>query len=101
MPLTREDHETLLAELLSPELDHARKTEILSQMRDNYTEFTTTHESLNKTTEKLKKDNEDLIVSNSKLFRQTGVFGEPKHKEEDDKKTFSETITIEALEKGL
>jgi hypothetical protein len=101
MPLNREEHETLLAELLSPELEHSRKTEILSQMRDNYTEFTTSHETLSKSAEKLKKDNEDLIISNSKLFRQTGVFGETKHKEEDDKKSFSETITIEDIEKGL
>jgi Ulp1 family protease len=101
MTFKREEHEDLLSELLTPELEHSRKTEILSKLRDNYTEFTTTYESLSKTKEKLERDNADLVISNSKLFRQTGVYGEPVHKQEDQVKEFSETITIEQLEKGL
>jgi hypothetical protein len=101
MVFKREEHEDLLSELLTPELEHSRKTEILSKLRDNYTEFTTTHESLSKTKDKLERDNADLVISNSKLFRQTGIYGEEKHKEEENVKEFSETITIEALEKGI
>jgi hypothetical protein len=101
MIFKREEHEDLLAELLSPEIEHSRKTEILSKLRDNYTEFTTTHETMSKTKEKLERDNADLVISNSKLFRQTGIYGEPEHKEEEKEQEFSETITIEALEKGI
>jgi hypothetical protein len=101
MIFKREEHEDLLAELLSPELEHSRKTEILSKLRDNYTEFTTTHDTLSKTKEKLERDNADLVISNSKLFRQTGIYGESEHKEEEKEQEFSETITIEALEKGI
>jgi hypothetical protein len=101
MIFKREEHEDLLAELLSPELEHSRKTEILSKLRDNYTEFTTTHETMSKTKEKLERDNADLVISNSKLFRQTGIYGETEHKEEEKEQEFSETITIEALEKGI
>jgi hypothetical protein len=101
MIFKREEHEDLLAELLSPEIEHSRKTEILSKLRDNYTEFTTTHETMSKTKEKLERDNADLVISNSKLFRQTGIYGETEHKEEEKEQEFSETITIEALEKGI
>jgi hypothetical protein len=46
--------------------------------------------------EKLSKDNSDLVIANSKLFRQTGVVkDEPK---KDEAKEFSKSITIEALE---
>lgn len=97
MPLNREDHETLLSELLTPDLEAARRTEILSSLRDNYTEFSTSFEVANKEKEKLSKDNADLVIANSKLFRQTGIVqnNEPP---KDEKKEFSQTITIEQLE---
>lgn len=99
MPLNREDHEKLLADLLTPDLEQARKTEILTSLRDNYTEFTTSFEVANKEKEKLSKDNSDLVIANSKLFRQTGIVtdNEPP---KDEKKEFSQMITIEDLEKG-
>jgi hypothetical protein len=96
MPLNREEHEALLADLLTPELEAARKTEILQSLRDNYTEYTTSFEVLSNEKEKLSKDNSDLVIANSKLFRQTGVVkDEPK---KDEAKEFSKSITIEALE---
>lgn len=96
MPLQREDHDNLLSELLTPDLDASRRTEILQNIRDNYTEFTTSMEVLSKDKEKLEKDNSALVVANSKLFRSSGiVVDEPK---KDVKKEFSSTITIEQLE---
>jgi uncharacterized membrane-anchored protein len=97
MPLSREEHETLLADLLTPELEAAKKTEILQSLRDNYTEYSTTFEVLSNEKEKLAKDNADLVVANSKLFRQTGIVteGEPK---KDEAKEFSKSVTIESLE---
>jgi hypothetical protein len=95
--MSREEHEALLADLLTPEIEAAKKTEILQSLRDNYTEYSTTFEVLSNEKEKLAKDNADLVVANSKLFRQTGIVKD-KEPEEDKAKEFSQTITIEALE---
>jgi hypothetical protein len=97
MPFNREDHDNLLSELLTPDLDAGRKTEILQGLRDNYTEFTSSVEVLNKEKEKLEKDNSALVVANSKLFRSHGIVVDEEQKK-DEKKDFSKTITIEHLE---
>ena len=99
--LNREDHEKLLNELLNPELEQSARTEILTQLRDNYTGFTTEYETINQTAEKLKQDNADLVISNSKLFRQTGVLGTTEKPKEEEKKEFSQTIKLSDIEKSL
>jgi hypothetical protein len=101
MPMDREEHEKLLAELLTPEKDMSAITDIVTRLRDDKTESTTEYESITKTAEKLKNDNDALVIANSKLFRQTGILGEGKPKLEDVKKEFSETITISDFEKTL
>lgn len=98
MPMKREEHETLLNELLNSELEHSRRTEILQQLRTDYTNVHTEYGEISKSNERLKTDNEDLIISNSKLFRQIGIVGTPEEKKEEEK-DFSSTITIEAIEK--
>ena len=99
MPLEREQYEGLLNELLTPDLEAGRKTEILTSLRDHNLEYTTSYETLSKEKEKLVKDNSDLVVANSKLFRQTGVVKEePKV---DEAKEFSKTVTLEALEQKI
>jgi hypothetical protein len=100
MPMKREDHESLLNELLTPELEQSRRTEILQQLRVDYNTVQGDFENLTTTNKKLSTDNEDLIISNSKLFRQLGVVGGEEKKEVKEKQ-FSETVTIEALEKGI
>lgn len=100
MPMEREKHEALLNELLNTEIDHSRRTEILQELRVDHS---TTHSEvgeLSQTKTRLEKDNADLIVSNSKLFRQLGVVGTPEEKKEEQK-DYSQTVTIEALEKGV
>lgn len=99
MPMEREKHENLLAELLSADLEHSRRTEILQELRADYTNVVTEHEELSTTRTKLQAEKDDLIVSNSKLFRQIGLFDDPTKKKEEEKKDFSETITLESLEK--
>lgn len=98
MPMSREEHEALLNELLDGELEMSRKTDILTSLRTDYTGVHGDFEELSKNNEKLLTDNNDLIVSNSKLFRQIGVVG-TKDEEVVEKKEFSETVTIEQLEK--
>lgn len=99
-PMERDAHENLLAELLSADLEHSRKTDILQQLRADYSGVLTDFQELNETKTKLQRDNDDLIVSNSKLFRQAGIVGDSKKEEEVKEKEFSETITLEALERG-
>ena len=99
--LNKEDHEKLLSELLNPEIEQSAKTEILTQLRDNYTGFTSEHETVLQTNEKLQRDKEDLVVSNSKLFRQTGILGDSGKPKEEAKKEFSQTIKLSDIEKTI
>lgn len=99
MPLPLEDYEALLNELNNPELEHSRRTELLQSLR---TDYTTVHTDFNQLTEsetKLKKDKDDLVLANSQLFRQVGITGNKDLEDKEKEKTFSETITLESLEK--
>lgn len=98
MPMPREEHENLLNELLTPDLEHTRRTEILQHLRTDYGTVLTDFDTMTKDTTKLRKDNEDLIVSNSKLFRQIGMTGNEQQQQQQQQQTLSETITIESLE---
>lgn len=101
MPMTREEHEAFLNELLAPEIDHTRRTEILQQLRVDYTSVTSDFEELTSTQTKLQAENTDLVLSNSKLFRQMGTQDDPKQKEVEQEKDFSQTVSLESLEKGV
>lgn len=100
MPMSREEHEALLNELLNPEIDHSRRTEILQTIRVDHVTAHSEVEDLTKANTKFRQDNDDLIVSNSKLFRQLGVTG-TKEEPEVKQKEFSETVTLESIEKGM
>lgn len=96
-PMERESHESLLNELLTPDLETSRKTDILQQLRADYSNVLGDFDSITKNNEKLQADNSDLIISNSKLFRSQGIVG-GEQKKEVESKEFSETVTIEQLE---
>lgn len=96
--MPRDEHEALLNELLNPELEQSRRTEILQTMRTDYGSVLTDFEEHTNKINKLTADNSDLVVSNSKLFRQIGVTGTGKEKDEEQKE-FSETVTISDLER--
>jgi regulator of replication initiation timing len=99
--MAREEHEALLNELLGSELEQSRRTEILQQLRVDYTDVHTQFTEISQSNKKLQTDNDDLVISNSKLFRQLGVVGgNPEEKKKEEVKEFSETVTIEALERG-
>jgi len=99
MPMmSRDEHENLLSELLTPELEHSRKTEILQLLRKDNGVAHSEFEEMSRSNEKLTKDNADLVVSNSKLFREVGLHDRPDKQEEVQQKEFSETVTIENLE---
>lgn len=98
MPMSREQHEALLEELLNPELQQSRRAEILQEMRVDYGTVLADDTTQKEKIKKLEDDNSDLVLSNSKLFRQVGITN-PDDKKEEDQKTFSQTVTLEQLEK--
>lgn len=99
MPMNRDDHEGLLEELLNPELEHQRKTEVLQQLRTDYATVLQEQEDLTGKNEKLKNDNYDLVTSNSQMFRKLGQQEQSQEEsQEQEEKEFSETVTIEDLE---
>lgn len=100
MILEREAHEALLNELLDGELPTSRRTEILQDLRVDHTTATQGIADMTDKTSKLQANHDDLIVSNSKLFRQLGVVGGEEDKEEETQKEYSETVTISQLEQG-
>lgn len=100
MPMNREQYEEILNKLLDPQLPQSERTDLLNMLRVDYNQVIADFEEHQKRIEKLEADNQDLIVSNSKLFRQLGVTGTPQE-EEVEKKEFSETITLEDIEKGV
>ena len=95
--MEKERFEDLLNELLDSELEHSRRTEILQELRVAQNNTYQGVEELSKRVEKLQRDNDDLVISNSKLFRQLGSTNE-EEKEVVEQKEFSETITLEQLE---
>lgn len=96
MPMEREKHESILNELLNPEIEQSRRTELLQELRVDYGSVITDYSELKQSNEKLQADNSDLVVSNSKLFRQIGLT-DTNEKEEVKEKEFSETVTLESL----
>lgn len=100
MPMSKEEHESLLNELLGADIEQSRRTEILQQLRVDYGTVHADFDNLTTTNQKLQANNDDLIVSNSQLFRQLGVVGgNAELQKQEEQKTFSETVTLEALEK--
>lgn len=94
--MEREKHESILNELLNPEIEQSRRTELLQELRVDYGSVITDYTELKQSNEKLQADNSDLVVSNSKLFRQIGLT-DTNEKEEVKEKEFSETVTLEGL----
>lgn len=99
MPMDIKEHENLINELNNTELTHERRSEILSALRQDYGTVVEEHTELSTTTSKLKQEKEDLLLTNSKLFRQLGQQENPDLQKEQEEQSFSETVTISDLEK--
>ncbi|UTC25170.1 scaffolding protein [Cytobacillus phage Bfsp1] len=98
--MSRDDHDALLNELLTPDLEHSRKSEILQQLRVHDSTFNAEYEEVSKTRDTLQKKHDDLVVSNSQLFRQLGDQNVSSQRQEElEQQSLSESITIESLEK--
>ena len=101
MPMSREEYENLLNELNNPELEHSKRTEYLQNLRVDYAKVLEDTDNYTKRMQELEKDNQDLLMSNSKLFRQVGIQGDPEMEKKEEQKTLSETITIDQFESRL
>ena len=101
MPMSREEYENLLNELNNPDLEHSKRTEYLQNLRVDYSKVLEDTDNFTKRLQELEKDNSDLVLSNSKLFRQVGIQGNPELEKKEEQKTISETITIDQLEARL
>lgn len=96
--MEKEKFEEMLSELLTPDLEQSRKSEILQEFRTNYNATISGVTEIVEQNKKLVHDNDDLVVANSKLFRQLGVTSTDGENEQVDEKEFSETVTLEDLE---
>lgn len=96
--MEREKHEELLNELLSEDITVDRKTEILQELRADHVSTHESYKELETNSSKLAKDKEELLLSNSKMFRQLGVVGNEELEKEQEEKEFSETVTVSELE---
>lgn len=94
-----ETHEALLNELNNPELDHARRIEILQDMRLKNAEVLNEQTEANKYRQESTNTIQDLTIANSKLFRKLGITEDEGMKKKEEEKSFSETVTLESLEK--
>lgn len=97
MVMKRDDHESLLSELMDEGIEASRRTEILQQLRVSNDDSLEQVDTLTQNRDNLQADKDDLVVSNSKLFRQLGQETNP-NEEEQKQQNFSEEVTIEALE---
>lgn len=98
--MDRTKHEELLNELLDGGIETSRKTEILQLLRVDHSTATQSISEMNEANANLQKHHDDLVISNSQLFRQLGT-PENKDNPEVKEKEFSETVTISQLEGGI
>lgn len=99
--LDAERHEEILTLLNNPDIEQSVKVDLLTELRTGFTDGTNQITELSQNVEKLTSTNNDLLHANSKLFRQVGIQGKDEEQQkEEEEKTFSETITLEQLEKG-
>lgn len=96
--MEREKHEELLNELLTEDITIDRKTEILQELRADHVSTHEAYSELETNSNKLAKEKEELLLSNSKMFRQLGVVGDEELEKEQEEKEFSETVTVSELE---
>ena len=97
MPMERDNHEQLLSELMGQPTE-TRKAEILQELRTDYSGVLNDHTQLTEREKQLAKDKEDLLIANSRLFRQNGIYVDDKEKDKIvEEQTFSETVTLESL----
>lgn len=100
MAFTYEEYEERVNKLLNPELSHADRTEILTEMKQDYGTVLTDLDDFNSKVEDLETKRQDLLEANSKLFRQlpSNYQKDEKQEKEEQEEERAKTITISELE---
>ena len=73
MVMEVERHETILNRLNDPELTHNERTELLTELRADFTGVVNKHSEQTKSIKDLEKEKTDLVQAHSQLFRERGV----------------------------
>ena len=73
MVMEVERHETILNRLNDPEITHNERTELLTELRADFTGVVTDLSEQTKTIKDLEKEKTDLVQAHSQLFRERGV----------------------------
>lgn len=90
------EHEEHLNGILNVVTDGEQRAAIvehLEALRSDYGSTVEEVNSLNEQNEKFKNENEALVISNSKLFREKAIVQD----EQEDEESLDETITLESL----
>lgn len=96
--LDRERHEEILGELLKPDLEQSQRTQLLTELRGAHNSAHEYVGTLAQENENLQKNNNDLVLANSQLFRAQGITPNSKEEKVEKEKAFSETITLSQIE---
>lgn len=84
-----------LLELITDGEQRAIAVEHLDALRSDYGSTVEEYNGLTEQTEKMKKENEALVVSNSKLFRERAII--PESEQEEETPATNDNITLEDL----
>lgn len=66
-------HETILNRLNDPEITHNERTELLTELRADFTNVVTDLNEQTKSIKDLEKEKTDLVQAHSQLFRERGT----------------------------
>jgi transposase-like protein len=93
--LTNEQHSKLMEELVDGNTADGRKAIIVTDLIKDYDDSIKQREEMEKKAQSAKDENKLLLEAHHRLFKQTS-FG---YKEEEKPKSFSQTITIDEIER--
>ncbi len=93
-----EKMEGVLSELISSDLTEERKMQIASELRDYNTELSKEQEDFTTEIDSMKNKVTDYQKANAELFLRHGqIQQQAQTNEEEQKKSFSETVTLKDL----
>lgn len=96
MPMDSTRFEEIMEKLNNPELELPEKSELLQELRNDHTKTWEEHNTNTAENSKLKKEKEDLLLTNSRYFNQLSTLNNNEEQsQEEQQQTLSESITID------
>lgn len=90
-----EEHLNALIDLITDGEQRAAAIEHAEALRSDYGSTVTDYNGFVEQSEKMKKENEALVISNSKLFRERAII--PENEQEQDEIKNDDNLTLESL----